>query len=137
MITLDVKLRGVDRVLATLRRGVDLDAAIGQGLGEWAKDLHDGQLYGMENYAPPPANSSYIRTGRLGANWGLSRPRKTAVSFNNTSSYARYVVGDSQGGRQAAIHAGRWWIARKKILAAVPEAHNHINRAVRRRLLSR
>lgn len=137
MIQLDVKLHGVNRVLATLRRGVNLDDAIGHGLGEWAKDVHDGQLYGMENYAPPPANSTYIRTGRLGANWGLSRPRKMAVSFNNTTSYARYVVGDSQGGRQAAIHAGRWWIARKKVLAAVPEAHNHINRAVRRRLLSR
>lgn len=137
MITLNVKLHGIDRVLATLRRGVNLDDAIGQGLGDWAKDLLDGQLYGMENYAPPPANSTYIRTGRLGANWGLSRPRKTAVSFNNTTSYARYVVGDSAGGRQAAVHAGRWWIARKKVLAATPEAHDHINRAVRRRLLSR
>lgn len=137
MIQLDIKLHGIDRVLATLRRGVNLDDAIGQGLGDWAKDLLDGQLYGMENYAPPPANSTYIRTGRLGANWGLSRPRKTAVSFDNPTAYARYVVGDKHGGRQAAIHAGRWWLARKRIERATPEAHDRIGKAIRRRLLSR
>lgn len=130
MIQLNVKLHGVDRVLATLRRGVNLDDAIGQGLGEWSKDLLDGQLYGMENYAPPPANSTYIRTGRLGANWGLSRPRKTAVSFNNTTSYARYVVGDSQGGRQAAIHAGRWWIALNRVEGQVDKLADKIEDAV-------
>jgi len=137
VIQLDYKLHGLDSVLATLRRGVHLDEPIAQGLGEWATDLLDGQLYGMEHYAPPPANSRYIRTGRLGRNWGLSRPRRLAVAFENMTPYAGFVVGNREGRGQAAIHAGRWWLGRKRIEAGLPEATRRIDRAVRRRLLSR
>ena len=79
MIQLDVRPRGADRVLAFLRRGVNLEPVVARELGAWAQDHLDGRLYGMENYAPAPANSTYVRTGNLGRNWGLARHGKTGV----------------------------------------------------------
>lgn len=134
MIQLDVRPRGADRVLAFLRRGVNLESVVGRELGVWAQDHLDGKLYGMDNYAPPPANSKYIRTGNLGRNWGLMRHGKTGVRFFNMTSYAGYVVGDGQGNKQAAIHAGRWWLARKRTEAALPEAQKRIRGGISKAL---
>lgn len=135
MIQFEVKPQGFDRVRAWIKRGVNLDDAIGRGLGEWAQDHLDGKLYGMENYAPPPPNSKYVRTGTLGRGWGLMRRGKTGVRFFNMTPYAGYVVGDGNAKRQAAIHAGRWWLARKRTEAALPEAkeriRKHISKALR------
>ena len=126
MIRHTVQFPDFGRLNSDLMRGVKLGDEIGDELREWAKDHLDGQLYGMENYAPPPPNSTYIRTGRLGANWGLQRKGKQSVTFYNMSPYAGYVVGDGKGNRQAAIHAGRWWLARKRTEAAIPELERRI-----------
>ena len=134
MIHLDVRPQGFDRVMAWLRRGVNLAEPIGDELGAWATDHLDGELYGMENYAPPPPNSKYVRTGRLGANWGLARRGKTGVVFQNMTPYAGYVVGDKDARRQAAIHAGRWWLARKRTEAAIPAAQKRIRARIHREL---
>lgn len=137
MIHLDVRPQGFDRVMAWLRRGVDLEGPIGDELGKWAQDHLDGELYGMENYAPPPANSTYRRTGRLGSNWGLRRRGKTRVEFYNMTPYAGYVVGDGNARRQAAIHAGRWWLARKRTEAGLPDAQRRIRARIHRELWRR
>ena len=135
MIQFDVRPQGFDRVMAWLRRGVNLERPIGDELGAWATDHLDGELYGMENYAPPPPNSTYIRTGRLGANWGMMRRGKTGVVFYNMTAYAGYVVGDKDGRRQASIHAGRWRLARKRTEAAIPEAQRRIRARNHRELM--
>lgn len=134
MIEMDVRPQGVDRVLAWLRRGVHLEDVVARELGQWASDLTDSKLYGMENYAPPPANSKYIRTGRLGSNWGVRRTKRTAVEFYNMTPYAAYVVGDGKGGRQAGIHAGRWWLGRKRIIEAMPDGQKRIYAGIRKAL---
>lgn len=115
MIHLDIKTHGGPEMRAWLAKGEKLDEPIGRALGEWATETLDGQLYGSANYAPPPPNSRYIRTGTLGAGWGLSRHSQTGVTFLNMTSYTGYVVGNEEGGGQAGIHAGRWWLARKRI----------------------
>lgn len=136
MIQLDVRPQGFDRVLAWLRRGVNLETVVRRELGEWAQDHLDGRLYGMENYAPPPPNSKYIRTGRLGAGWYLMRAGRTGVRFVNMTPYAGYVVGDGNARRQAAIHAGRWWLARRRTEAALPDAQKRIRAGIHRALRS-
>lgn len=71
-------------------------------------------------YPPPPANSKYIRTYTLKGSWGKRRTQKTSTyiewAITNTATsprgihYASYPVGDEKG-RQAWMHAGRWWVA--------------------------
>ena len=134
MIQFDVRPQGFDRAMSWLRRGVNLERVIGDELGAWAGDHLDGELYGMENYAPPPPNSTYIRTGRLGANWGLARRGRSSVVFNNMTPYAGYVVGNSKGYGQAAAHVGRWWLARKRTEAAIPTAQRRIRARIHREL---
>lgn len=130
MIELNVNIDGADSMELWLHKGIDLDAAIGKGLGEWASDLLDDQLYGTRNYAPPPAGSKYIRTGNLGANWALARKGTTGVEFQNMTGYAGYVVGDEKGGTQAWFHQGRWWLAIKKIEAGLDDADKAISMAI-------
>jgi hypothetical protein len=115
VIDLTIKVQDDRALQMKLRKLADADKVISETLGEWASETLDSELYGMGNYAPPPPNSTYIRTGRLGANWGLRRVGRTAVEFFNLTSYARYVVGNAAGGGQAAIHVGRWWLGRRKI----------------------
>lgn len=130
MIELDVHIDGDDALVLWLKKGIDLDDAIGRGLGDWAKDMLDKRLYGTRNYAPPPASSKYVRTGTLGANWGLARHGKTGVEFQNMTGYAGYVVGGSEGEGQAGIHAGRWWLARKRIEEGLDDADKAISKAI-------
>lgn len=132
MIEFDVRSSGYDEIRATLRRGANLQDEIGRELGDWAQDHLDGRLYGMENYAPPPAGSTYVRTGGLGAGWGLRRIRQSAVEFFNLYRAVRFVVGDGDGRGQAAIHAGRWWLARKRTEAAIPDLIRRIETRIRR-----
>lgn len=130
MIQFDIKTSGAPEAIKSIEKLVELDDKLGGILGEWAKGTLDDDLYGMGNYAPPPANSKYIRTGRLGSNWGLRRNGKLSVIFGNATDYAGYVVGNNDGAGQAAIHAGRWWIARKKIEARVPELEAKVDRYI-------
>lgn len=132
MIKVTVNEQDRARALAVLQKGTRLGDEIGNELRRWATDHLDNDLYGMENYAPPPAGSKYIRTGRLGANWGLQRAGKAKVTFYNMTAYAGYVVGNGLGQKQAAIHAGRWWLARKRTEAAIPELERRISVRLRR-----
>lgn len=133
MIDLTITPRGFDAMLARIRRGINLDDAIGRGLGEWAKETLDDELYGQNQYPSPPPNSRYIRTGNLGRNWGLARQGKTGVKFQNTAAYARYVVGAGSGQGQARRMA-HWWLGRRKIEARLPQAKTMIGREIRKDL---
>lgn len=86
----------------------------------WATKVNDKKLYGRNNYAPRLAGSKYIRTGRLGADWGL-QTIPDGVMFRNNTEYAGFVVGDGARNGQAGIHAGRWWLGRDRIEDEVPE----------------
>lgn len=130
MIDLAIRVQGVEQVTRSLRKLENLDDILARELGMWATETLDGHLYGMQNYAPPPPGSRYIRTGNLGANWGVMRPSRTSVAFTNATSYGPFVVGDSDGGSQAAIHAGRWWIALRRVEAQVDKLADRIEDAV-------
>lgn len=130
MIEYTVNVRGVPAVMKTLDGLERLETGLSSILGEWATETLDGDLYGMANYAPPPPNSTYVRTGRLGSNWGLRRNGRLSVVFENATDYAGYVVGNNDGAGQAGIHAGRWWIARKKIETKIQKLKARVERHV-------
>lgn len=110
-IGFEVSIRGAEAAGRAIPGTTEMERLIDDALTEWGKETLDGHLYGMANYAPPPPNSTYVRTGALGADWGLRRAGKMAIAFTNNMHYAGYVVGQ----QQAAIHAGRWWIALERI----------------------
>lgn len=133
MIHIDITTQGADVIRRWLEKGVDLDRAIGQGLGQWATETLDGRLYGMGNYAPQPPGSTYVRTGNLGANWGLDRPRVTSVRFYNMTAYAVPVLGDGNGKGQAR-RMGHWWLARQRVEEQLPGALEKISDAINRQM---
>lgn len=62
----------------------------------------------LATYPPPPANSSYTRTGTLGRRWAADigvKPFNALSIVSNTTSYAPFVQGDDT---QARIHQNRW-----------------------------
>ena len=68
-------------------------------------------------YAPPPPNSTYRRTGKLGRAWSSRRQALLEHAFINSSGYASYVIGR---GQQARIHRGRWWEAETAVEDEIP-----------------
>lgn len=130
MIELTVHINRAEPAKRAIPAFAVMERIINDALTEWATETLDGDLYGTQNYAPPPPNSTYVRTGRLGANWGLRRAGKLSVAFTNATPYAGYVVGGNDGGRQAAIHAGRWWIAYKRISDRTDKLVEKIERKV-------
>ena len=132
MIDYVIQVNGADSVALSLRKLENLDEVIAGAMGQWATKTLDGQLYGEDKYPPPPAGSRYIRTGNLGRGWGVMRSGKTSVQFFNGTPYGPYVVGDSSGSGQAGIHAGRWWIALKRVEEQVDSLGDQIEQAVAR-----
>lgn len=115
MIDMSINVNGEKAIMLQLHEFENFENEIADIMGEWAIETLDGELYGEGNYAPPPANSTYVRTGNLGANWGVRRSGKTGVVFENFVGYGGYVVGDGDGAGQAGIHQMRWWLARRKV----------------------
>jgi hypothetical protein len=134
VIDLEITLSGATGAQRALSRGTKLDDVIGRELGLWAEDVLADRLYGEDKYAPPPPNSKYIRTGRLGRGYGLMRHSRTAVRIFNLTPYTGYVVGDAQGQGQAWMHAGRWWLARQRVEARLDDATERIGKAIEREL---
>ena len=58
----------------------------------------------IKRYPPPPAGSSYIRTGTLGRSWASKVQRREAI-IGNVTPYGPYVQGATE---QAWMHKGRW-----------------------------
>jgi hypothetical protein len=93
-----------------------------QGLQDLSKEIPDIgrlQIYRtaqaivkrMKDYPPPPFGSSYIRTGRLGGGWNITR-RSNGYTIRNSTTYTKYVVGNAYGLEQAWMHVGRWQVFR-------------------------
>lgn len=62
----------------------------------------------LATYPPPPAGSTYRRTGTLGRRWQFVteiKPFRVVANVFNTTSYAPFVEGSMT---QARIHQGRW-----------------------------
>lgn len=74
----------------------------------------------MKRYPPPRPGQRYKRTGRLGASWDVSAAPQGFVISNNARAhgraYARYVVGDARGQKQAWMHKDRWPVFREVVL---------------------
>lgn len=62
----------------------------------------------MAKYPPPPPNSTYRRTGKLGRSW-THRTRANLITatalIGNNTPYAPEVQGE---GYQTEVHQGRW-----------------------------
>jgi hypothetical protein len=61
-------------------------------MSEWASETERT----ISKYPPPPANSSYVRTGALGRGWSsTTKASGDAIESNVTNSveYAKYVHG--------------------------------------------
>jgi hypothetical protein len=84
-----------------------------------------------KKYPPKRPGQKYKRTGRLGTSWKKRKAGKNTWAIINDASfkgrtYARYVVGDSKGNRQAWMHSGRWWVARDVIEENIPELRTEL-----------
>ena len=90
----------------------DIERAITQSVDGVADVL----MGDMKIYPPPPPNSRYVRTGKLGRGWQKHVGFPKSWVGNVGVAYARYVQDYDW---QAAIHRGRWqtteMIARKRM----------------------
>ncbi len=107
----DVGVENVKEVSTALALLEDLPKYLHPQVRDWAAQTTNTFLWGMKNYAPAPAGSTYQRTGELGNSWGIREAGPGQVSFENAAGYAQLVVGDDQ----AWMHRGRWWMARERI----------------------
>lgn len=65
----------------------------------------------MKEYPPPPAASTYVRTGTLGAGWMITSSTN-GYTVSNSTPYTQYVTGNAYGLEQAWMHVGRWQLQR-------------------------
>ena len=73
--------------------------------------------FSSKQYPPERPNQVYVRTGRFGRSWKYLALGNSAHMIRNNATfegitYASFVVGNGNGGGQAKIHEGRWWLAK-------------------------
>lgn len=102
----NLELRGLDELIAALGRVEDLPKLLEPATREVLTMLRER----MQEYPPPPANSTYRRTGNLRESWReyplssgdvLGRVRSEGA----IAPYNRYVQAAAD---QAWMHEGRW-----------------------------
>ena len=101
MTSLKFDVRNMDKVMDGLRK---LDGHLERALGLIAKGVGFELKNELQVYPPPPADSSYRRTGTLKRSWHVRR-QGTSATVGNPTEYAPYVQSESQ---QAWMHEGRW-----------------------------
>lgn len=121
------RIEGTNRVRADLRRYAKefpevLDGEIGRFTRAKAQELR------QKAYPPPPPNSTYVRTGRLGASWGARKVRAAVWHLQNLVHYAGWVVDEH---RQAWMHQGRWWLF-QDVCRPAPDLTKQLTEALRR-----
>jgi hypothetical protein len=117
--------RGYNRLQNSLRRlASDMEEELDPVVYDWAQYTRF-RLKGTP-YPPKRPRQTYVRTGQLANRWKIERHGFSRVSIMNEAvgrrgqRYTTYVVGDSQGGGQAWMHRGRWWLARDVIEEQAP-----------------
>ena len=118
------KVIGSQRVQNNLRAAAAASENTYPITRQWAQDTR--KFLKGKPYPPKLPFQRYVRTGRLANSWKVAKSSKNAVEILNTAhvkgnKYAVYVVGDTQGKRQAGIHKGRWWLARPTIEERIPD----------------
>ena len=92
----------------------------------------------MRVYPPERPNQTYIRTGRLGAGWGVRQSNGAMAGYTvyNSVPYTKYVVGNAYGLEQAWMHEGRWNLLRdvqeEEVQKLPPEIEKEISMVARR-----
>lgn len=130
---LSVDVRGFNRVANQFRTlAARFPTQVTEETREWGEDFA-ADLRGTP-YPPPPAGSRYVRTYKLKRSWRAARINRGVRIVNNAGirgrgPYATYVVGDLHG-RQAEIHAGRWWRFKDKLKPALAKLRQRIVRRI-------
>lgn len=128
-----IEIRGYNRVRNNLRSVIAAHPKeTDEVMRVWAEDTR--MLLKRTPYPAKPANSRYIRTGKLASSWRKDRIKPGVwIIANNARGpkgrfYARYVVGVKDGAgdqRQAWMHRNRWWNADEVIeQQRIPELRN-------------
>lgn len=103
-MSVTVKLNGLDDVLKKLN-SERMRAAAERGMAKGMTYVHQN----VPPYPPPPPNSTYRRTERLGREITTKTERSAGnilgIIGSNTP-YAPLVIGEDT---QAPVHQGRWW----------------------------
>ena len=108
MTQLSIEVKGADIV----RRGLqDLSAEIPKIGRLQIYQTAQAIVRRMKMYPPPPAASTYVRTGTLGGGWTIT-PNTNGYTTRNDTPYTKYVVGNAWGLEQAWMHVGRWQLLR-------------------------
>lgn len=95
----------------------------------------------VPTYPPPPPNSTYQRTGRLGRGFRTDvKPLQHGVKMilSNVVVYSPYVISSertkSGAGPQARIHRGRWYTLQGHVLKNVDYIKKEFQALIRRML---
>lgn len=123
MIEIQVEFRGLEELARRFGNIAAINRALDSGMAAWVKQIVRSRFTGMQNYAPPPAGSTYIRTGTLGGGWNHAMHGPLRHAITNPVMYAPYVVGDNE---QAWVHRGRWWTAARRVEQYLPDLVNNL-----------
>lgn len=124
MIEMQIKVEGLDKVREAFAKapGV-LDRHLRRAMDASIKTVQRP----AQEYPPPPAGSTYVRTGTLGRRWS-SRVESIAGgvrgTLENPTPYGPFVQGD----QQAVVHRGRWRTLRQIAERAKKDVVEHHER---------
>ena len=123
--SISFEIRGYNRVANNMRKMIAAHPKdVNEVMRQWAEDTR--MFLKRTHYAPKPADSRYVRTGRLASSWRKEEVKPAVwVISNNAASpqsgrfYARYVVGSKDGPadqRQTKAHfENKWWRADEEV----------------------
>src|SRR5262245_56539893 len=106
-MSFEVQIVGLAPLLEALNR---FPEAVRPALQQAAEVALLSLIPDLADYPPPPAGSTYRRTGTLGRLWTAAQPEFAAdasgfeASIGNATPYGDFV----QGEHQASMHRGRW-----------------------------
>lgn len=102
------------KVIPNKKKFVDFNKAQRE-IVQYFDDIGDDIVSQMQEYPPPPENSTYTRTGRLGQGWykSITTPASGIyLRIRNRVYYAQYV----QGEKQRELFAWIGWRTLKSIV---------------------